>query len=81
MIRNCIYLCMDDQACAQRCIERGSAAERTLFEAVVSCSASACPTGDIGCRCEQECFADGACVQIVDECTKSLQEGFCTMCI
>jgi hypothetical protein len=80
MIRNCIYLCREDPACTQGCIDRGASAARALYAEVAACSAQACPDGDIDCRCINECFVDGACLDLLDTCTQALEEGFCTMC-
>jgi hypothetical protein len=81
MIRNCVYLCAADQACAQGCVDRAEAPARAVYDQVVACSEQACPGGGIDCRCDNECYADGACLAQVDECTQSLQEGFCLMCV
>jgi hypothetical protein len=81
MIRNCIVLCESDPPCIQSCIDRGSPAGRAVFDQVVACSLEACPTGNIDCRCEIECYAGGACIDLVDECTQSLQENFCLLCV
>jgi hypothetical protein len=81
MIRNCVYLCAADAACAVRCLDRAEAPAREVYDRVVTCSMQACPTGNIDCRCDNECYAGGACLDAVDECTQSLQEGFCLMCV
>jgi hypothetical protein len=81
MIRNCVYLCAADAACAARCLDRAETPARDVYDRVVTCSTQACPTGGIDCRCDNECYAGGACLDVVDECTQSLQEGFCLMCV
>jgi hypothetical protein len=80
MIRNCTYLCGADAVCAQGCLDRAKPDARALYDQLTACSIAACPTGDVDCRCANECSADGACLAQVDACTEALQEGFCVMC-
>ena len=81
MVRNCIYLCDRDPACEQRCVDRADDAGRALYDQLVACSIQACPAQDIDCRCTEECFGGGGCLDAFDQCTQSLQEGFCTACL
>jgi hypothetical protein len=76
-IRTCVAFCEQDMACAGRCVDQATAAARTEYQTVTTCSRRVCPTGDINCRCEQECQGGGECLDIVDQCRQFGDDVFC----
>jgi hypothetical protein len=76
-IRNCVVVCATDSACAQRCIDSAAAAARTDYQKVVTCSRQYCQPNDINCRCEQECYTEGMCLESVDGCRDFELDLFC----
>ena len=83
MIRNCIYLCpASDPTCPQACVERGTDAARATYDQVVSLLARGLsrPATSTAAATTSVTPA-GSCIDLVDECTQSMQEGFCLMCV
>jgi hypothetical protein len=77
-IRNCVEACDADKACAMRCVSTAPTAAQSLYQMVTMCSAQACPKQDMSCRCDQECFGGGACMDVVDQCNNSAEpDNFC----
>jgi hypothetical protein len=76
-IRSCAFQCGEDRTCAARCVSTAPSAARQLYDQAQACSQQVCPTQDIECRCDQECFGGGACHEIVDECDEAISDPFC----
>ena len=75
-IRDCVYKCGQNTACAASCVSVAPQAARTLYDQARMCSQQACPEQDIECRCMEECLG-GTCTQIVDECDEATSDLFC----
>ena len=74
----CAFDCGDDAACRQRCPAMLPAAEKTLFDAVMACRRMACTNPeDVTCRCEAECYQDGACAETLDACMAGIADPWC----
>ena len=79
-IRNCVVRCQTDSACAQRCVDQAAASgPRDPPESADVQPRGLCAADDMECRCEQECFGGGACLDLVDECgrTQGEEDLFC----
>ncbi len=76
-LRGCLLACAGVAACETRCIAQTPSAERMKFEAAAACSRKACPMQDVGCRCESECKFPSDCADLVDECTRAMEDPFC----
>jgi hypothetical protein len=76
-LRNCITRCAADTACQQKCSEAATAAAKTDYATVTTCSKAGCDFNDENCRCQRECMGDGACVNQVDECRGFDSDIFC----
>jgi hypothetical protein len=76
-IRNCVFRCQGDTACADRCVSSAPGPARQLYNTAQMCSRSVCAPDDIECRCAQECHGGGACTEIVDECDEAISDLFC----
>jgi hypothetical protein len=63
--------------CARLCVDQAAATARTEYQTVSACSRRVCPTGDLNCRCEQECQGGGECLDIVDQCRQFGEDLFC----
>jgi len=75
-IRDCVFRCGQDSACAARCASAAPQAARALFDQAQMCSRQACPEQDVECRCMEECLG-GTCTQVVDECDEATSDLFC----
>ena len=73
----CVFACGQDAACASRCASTAPADARTLYDKIRACSVKSCPTQDISCRCDNECYGGGDCTDLVDECDMSNPDKFC----
>jgi hypothetical protein len=74
----CVDTCGADAACAGRCIAAAPAAAQTLYKKIHDCSVQACPDQTMtDCRCENECYGNGQCADLVDECDMSNPDFFC----
>jgi hypothetical protein len=76
-IRNCVHACGSDVPCTMRCLSSASAVARAYYEKIPSCSAQACPSQDVVCRCEAECHPAGVCADLVDTCDLANPDDFC----
>jgi hypothetical protein len=74
----CAFACEDDAACKERCSASLAGAEKALLDAVMACRQKECPDkSDNLCRCEAECYEDGACAGALDSCTGGLADPWC----
>jgi hypothetical protein len=74
----CVDTCGADAACATRCIAAAPAAAQALYKKIHDCSLQACPAPqEISCRCENECYGNGQCSALVEECDQSDPDFFC----
>ncbi len=78
-VRACVNDCVD-QACTRSCLDRGTPQARDLYEMLLACSARVCPTGDMNCRCENECWYPSECVELRDMCVDNGPDSFCDLC-
>lgn len=76
-LRKCIYTCGEDKVCAMRCVSGASQPARTPYQLVEMCTMRQCPTGDEGCRCDNECFSDGMCFDLAVECANGEADPMC----
>jgi hypothetical protein len=76
----CIFACMGDASCEQGCHAKLPSQAQTLFTAMVSCRTSHCADpSDFTCRCETECYSDGACNDAHEACMDGLTDPWCEM--
>jgi hypothetical protein len=76
-VRVCIHNCAQDMACAGKCVSTAPTAVRQQYQEIQACSMVACPQQDEPCRCEQECFADGMCFDLVETCDDGVGDPWC----
>jgi hypothetical protein len=76
-IRDCVFTCDKDTACAGRCVSSAPMAARTLYEMIRTCSVRECPTQDTSCRCDHECYGGGECSDMVEQCDEAGPDLFC----
>lgn len=76
-LRNCINACVADATCKQGCMNRASMTAKTAHAPVQTCSKAGCDEDDVLCRCDRECFADGACNELVFACRDFEEDPFC----
>jgi len=76
-VRVCIHNCGQDMACAAKCVSSAPTAVRQQYQEIQACSMGACPQQDEPCRCEQECFADGMCFDLVETCDDGVGDPWC----
>jgi hypothetical protein len=76
-IRTCIFGCGDNKPCAERCVSGATAAALPAYRTLEMCTRRQCPTGDEGCRCDQECYSDGMCFDLAVECANAASDPMC----
>jgi hypothetical protein len=76
-VRVCIHNCGQDKACADKCVSTAPAKIRQQYQEILTCSMAACPGQDEPCRCDQECFNDGQCFELVDACDEAVSDPWC----
>jgi hypothetical protein len=75
-IRECVFKCGKDSACAASCVAVAPQAARAQYDQARMCSMGVCSEQDIDCRCMEECLG-GTCTQIFDECDEAMSDSFC----
>jgi hypothetical protein len=74
----CAFACAEDAACIERCAQTLAVNEKMLLDAVLACRRMECADPhDNGCRCEAECYQDGACSGTLDDCMGGLADPWC----
>jgi hypothetical protein len=76
-LRNCVDACASDSACAMRCVSTAPAVAQALYQMVRTCSMQACPTQEVSCRCDHECYGGGQCESLVEQCDLADPDTFC----
>jgi hypothetical protein len=81
-LRECVYACARDTACAARCVSGAPRAAQDLYNMIRTCSLANCPlmpdgTQDVACRCENECYGGGPCSDMVTQCLGDKTDTFC----